>query len=46
VWLLQFQNDDGQLSVALALMSLLLTWLLLLIFTLLAGRDRSARKAA
>jgi putative spermidine/putrescine transport system permease protein len=46
VWLLQFQNDDGQLSVALALMSLLLTWLLLLIFTFLAGRDRSAREAS
>jgi len=46
VWLLQFQNDDGQLSVALALMSLLLTWLLLLVFTFVAGRDRSTRKAS
>src|SRR5262249_5226209 len=41
VWLLQFQNNDGQLSVALALMSLLLTWLLLIIFTVIAGRDPS-----
>lgn len=45
VWLLQFQNDDGQLSVALALMSLVLTWLLLLVFTAVAGRDPSTRKA-
>lgn len=45
VWLLQFQNSDGQLSVALALMSLLLTWFLLLLFTAVAGRDPSTRKA-
>jgi putative spermidine/putrescine transport system permease protein len=45
VWLLQFQNNDGQLSVALALMSLLLTWLVLVAFTLIAGRDPSTRKA-
>jgi putative spermidine/putrescine transport system permease protein len=45
VWLLQFQNDDGQLSVALALMSLVLTWLVLLAFTAIAGRDPSTRKA-
>jgi putative spermidine/putrescine transport system permease protein len=45
VWLLQFQNNDGQLSVALALMSLLLTWLVLIVFTLIAGRDPSTRKA-
>jgi putative spermidine/putrescine transport system permease protein len=45
VWLLQFQNNDGQLSVALALMSLLLTWIVLLIFTIIAGRDPSTRKA-
>ncbi|HKT02467.1 MAG TPA: ABC transporter permease subunit [Rugosimonospora sp.] len=45
VWLLQFQNNDGQLSVALALMSLLLTWLVLIVFTVLAGRDPSTRKA-
>ncbi len=44
VWLLQFQNDDGQLSVALALMSLVLTWLVLIVFTVIAGRDPSARK--
>lgn len=46
VWLLQFQNDDGQLSVALALMSLVLTWLVLLVFTAVAGRDPSTRKAS
>jgi putative spermidine/putrescine transport system permease protein len=45
VWLLQFQNTDGQLSVALALMSLLLTWLVLIVFTVIAGRDPSTRKA-
>jgi putative spermidine/putrescine transport system permease protein len=45
VWLLQFQNNDGQLSVALALMSLLITWVVLLVFTFVAGRDPSARKA-
>jgi putative spermidine/putrescine transport system permease protein len=44
VWLLQFQNNDGQLSVALALMSLLITWVVLLVFTFVAGRDPSARK--
>jgi putative spermidine/putrescine transport system permease protein len=46
VWLLQFQNDDGQLSVALALMSLVLTWVVLLVFTAVAGRDPSTRKAS
>jgi len=45
VWLLQFQNNDGQLSVALALMSLLLTWVVLMVFTAIAGRDPSTRKA-
>jgi putative spermidine/putrescine transport system permease protein len=38
VWLLQFGNTDGQLSVALSLLSLLLTWLLLIVMTVLAGR--------
>lgn len=38
VWLLQFGNSDGQLSVALALLSLLLTWLLLIVMTAVAGR--------
>jgi putative spermidine/putrescine transport system permease protein len=38
VWLLQFGNTDGQLSVALSLLSLLLTWGLLLLMTALAGR--------
>ena len=45
VWLLQFNGADGQLTVALSLMSLLLTWGLLLILTAVAGRDPSARKA-
>lgn len=45
VWLLQFNGSDGQLSVALSLMSLLLTWGLLLVLTVVAGRDASARKA-
>jgi putative spermidine/putrescine transport system permease protein len=38
VWLLQFGNTDGQLSVGLSLLSLLLTWLLLLLMTAIAGR--------
>jgi putative spermidine/putrescine transport system permease protein len=38
VWLLQFGNTDGQLSVALSLLSLLLTWLLLIVMTVIAGR--------
>ena len=38
VWLLQFDNTDGQLSVALSLMSLALTWVLLMVFTALSGR--------
>ncbi len=38
VWLLQFGNTDGQLSVALSLLSLLLTWALLLVMTAIAGR--------
>ena len=38
VWLLQFNNTDGQLSVALSLISLALTWVLLLGITALAGR--------
>ena len=41
VWLLQFNGSDGQLSVALSLMSLVLTWALLLSLTAVAGRDRS-----
>ncbi len=45
VWLLQFNGSDGQLSVALSLMSLLLTWGLLLVLTVVAGRDPSTRKA-
>ena len=39
VWLLQFNNTDGQLSVALSLLSLALTWVLLLGITVLAGRS-------
>ena len=46
VWLLQFNGADGQLTVALSLMSLLLTWGLLLALTAVAGRDPSARKAS
>lgn len=46
VWLLQFQNSDGQLSVALSLMSLALTWLLLMLMTVLAGRDRSTARSS
>ena len=45
VWLLQFNGADGQLTVALSLMSLLLTWGLLLLLTAVAGRDPSARRA-
>lgn len=51
VWLLQFDNSDGQLSVALSLLSLALTWLLLLVLTAAAGRSpggssrRPSRKA-
>ncbi len=45
VWLLQFNGADGQLTVALSLMSLLLTWGLLLILTAAAGRDPSARQS-
>jgi putative spermidine/putrescine transport system permease protein len=48
VWLLQFNNTDGQLSVALSLLSLAMTWVLLLGITALAGRTpsepRSERK--
>jgi len=44
VWLLQFNGADGQLTVALSLMSLLLTWGLLLLLTAVAGRDPSARR--
>jgi putative spermidine/putrescine transport system permease protein len=45
VWLLQFGSSDGQLSVALALLSLLLTWLLLIVITVVAGRaPESSRK--
>jgi len=45
VWLLQFNGSDGQLSVALSLMSLLLTWALLLVLTAIAGSDPSTRRA-
>jgi len=39
VWILQFNNTDGQLSVAVSLISLLITWVLLLAIAAL-GRDR------
>jgi putative spermidine/putrescine transport system permease protein len=45
VWLLQFQDTDGQLTVGLSLISLLLTWVLLIVLTALAGRTpRRARR--
>ncbi len=39
VWILQFNNTDGQLSVAVSLISLLITWVLLLAIAAL-GSDR------
>ena len=45
VWLLQFGDTDGQLSVALALLSLLLTWALLIVITAVAGRAPETREA-
>jgi putative spermidine/putrescine transport system permease protein len=44
VWLLQFQNNDGQLSVALSLISLLLTWGLLMVMAAVGGRSPRSRK--
>lgn len=45
VWILQFDNTDGQLSVAISLLSLLLTWgLLLLIAVVSRGRTRAPRR--
>lgn len=50
VWLSQFGSTDGQLQVALSLMSLLVIWLLLLLVTFVGGRSprapRSARRKA
>jgi putative spermidine/putrescine transport system permease protein len=37
VWILQFNDTDGQLSVGLSLMSLFITWLLLLLIAALGG---------
>lgn len=42
VWILQFNNTDGQLSVAVSLISLLITWVLLLAIAAL-GRDRRTK---
>jgi putative spermidine/putrescine transport system permease protein len=44
VWLLQFNDTDGQLSVALSVLSLGLTWLLLVVLTAVAGRAPEMRK--
>ncbi|WP_176459542.1 hypothetical protein [Rhodococcus sp. OK302] len=43
VWLAQSGATDGQLQVALALLSLVFTWALLLIVVAIAGRTRKAR---
>jgi putative spermidine/putrescine transport system permease protein len=40
VWILQFNDTDGQLSVGLSLLSLAITWLLLLVIAALGGRTR------
>lgn len=40
VWLAQSANTDGQLQVALSILSLVLTWLVLLIVVSIAGRSR------
>ena len=45
VWLLQFNNTDGRLSTALSLLSLALTWALLMIMTVLASRTPRDRTA-
>ncbi|MET9490560.1 MULTISPECIES: ABC transporter permease [unclassified Nocardia] len=42
VWLAQSANSDGQLQVALSILSLVLTWLLLLVVVSIAGRSRKA----
>jgi len=44
VWILQFNNTDGQLSVAVSLISLLITWILLLAIAAL-GRERKPKDA-
>jgi putative spermidine/putrescine transport system permease protein len=44
VWIQQFNDTDGQLSVAISLMSLLITWLLLMVIAVL-GRGRSTKGA-
>lgn len=40
VWILQFNDTDGQLSVGLSLLSLFITWLLLLLIAMVGGRRR------
>lgn len=42
VWLAQSANTDGQLQVALSILSLVLTWLVLLAVVWIAGRSRKA----
>ncbi|MBN9618436.1 MAG: ABC transporter permease subunit, partial [Actinobacteria bacterium] len=45
VWILQFNDTDGQLSVAVSLMSLLITWLLLIVIAVLGrGRNRKGSR--
>ena len=44
VWILQFNDTDGQLSVGLSLLSLFITWLLLLLIAALGG-GRSRKDA-
>ncbi|WP_084515024.1 ABC transporter permease [Nocardia acidivorans] len=44
VWLAQSANTDGQLQVALSILSLVLTWLILLIVVSIAGRSRKASR--
>jgi putative spermidine/putrescine transport system permease protein len=44
VWILQFNDTDGQLSVGLSLLSLFITWLLLLLIAL-AGGGRTRKEA-
>ncbi|UQX88590.1 ABC transporter permease subunit [Jatrophihabitans telluris] len=44
VWLVQFGGQDGQLQVGLSLLSLLITWILLIGIAVLAGRRISLRR--
>jgi putative spermidine/putrescine transport system permease protein len=44
-WIYQYNNEDGQLAVGVSILSLVITWLFLLIITVF-GRSKSARGAA